>query len=194
VAAALGRPLSWTFLPWAEMLPAVVDGRADGVLCGQGISPQRLAIVDFTHPYAVFDESVLVRAGSGLAGPADLRGRRVAAIAGSVNMTLARSFAGCVTVPFSGESEDVFGEMVAALRAGRVDAVVDDDVALIPLADDPDLEVAFTVPTRNRWGIAVSKERPTLRAELDVALDALVSGGDLEAIWRRWMPALAFPL
>jgi ABC-type amino acid transport substrate-binding protein len=88
----------------------------------------------------------------------------------------------------------VFGEMVAALRAGRVDAVVDDDVALIPLADDPDLEVAFTVPTRNRWGIAVSKERPALRAELDVALDALVSGGDLEAIWRRWMPALAFPL
>jgi polar amino acid transport system substrate-binding protein len=163
------------------------------VLCGQGISPERLAIVDFTEPYAVFDESVLVRAASDIAAADDLRGRRVAAIAGSVNMTLARSFPDAVPVPFSGDSDDVFGEMVAALRGGEVDAVVDDDVALIPLAGAPDLEVAFTVATQNRWGIAVSKARPDLRAELDGALAELRADGTLAALWRRWMPELAFP-
>lgn len=193
LAERLRRPLVWRFLPWAGMLPAVVARDADGVLCGQGISPERLAIVDFTEPYAVFDESVLVRAGSDIAAAEDLRGRRVGAIAGSVNMTLARSFPGAVPVPFSGDSDDVFGEMVAALRGGGVDAVVDDDVALIPLAGELDLEVAFTVATRNRWGIAVSKVRPDLRADLDGALAELRADGTLAALWGRWMPGLTFP-
>jgi len=171
-----------------------VAGDADGVLCGQGISPERLAIADFTRPYAIFDESVLVRAGSGIGTAADLRGRRVAAIAGSVNMTLAKSLSGAIPVAFSGDSDDVFGEMVGALRSGRVDAVVDDDVALIPLASDTELEVAFTVATRNRWGIAVSKSGGQLRAELDDALGSLLEDGTLASIWRRWMPTLDFPL
>ena len=194
VAAALQRQLVWRFLPWAEMLPAVVAGEADGVLCGQGISADRLAIVDFSRPYAVFDESVLVRSGTAIKSADDLRGRPVGAIAGSVNMSLVNTFAGAHPVAFSGDSDDVFGEMIHALRTGRVDAFVDDDVALIPLAGDPELEVAFTVATRNRWGIAVSKERPALRAELDHALEQLLEDGTLAALWRRWMPELAFPL
>jgi polar amino acid transport system substrate-binding protein len=83
LAAELGFDLEWVFLPWAEMLPSVNDGRADAVLCGQGIIPARQAAAAFTEPYAVFHESVLVRAGDPVTGPADLRGRRVAAIAGS---------------------------------------------------------------------------------------------------------------
>ena len=59
VAHALGRPLEWRFVPWSEMLPSVRSGDADGVLCGQGITAPRLELVDFTRPYAVFNESVL---------------------------------------------------------------------------------------------------------------------------------------
>ncbi len=92
VAHALGRPLEWRFVPWSEMLPSVRSGDADGVLCGQGITAQRLELVDFTRPYAVFNESVLVRAGSGIESPEGLRGLRVGAIAGSTNMTLTETF------------------------------------------------------------------------------------------------------
>src|SRR5262245_4050409 len=163
VAEALGRPLRWVFLPWAEMLPSAIAGDTDGVLCGQGIIPARLELVDFTRPYAVFDESVLVRAGSGISTAEHLRGLRVGAIAGSTNMALTETFAGAQPVAFSGDSDDVFGDMLSALRSGAVDAVVDDDVALVPLADDRDLEIGFTVATGNRWGIAVSKHREQLR-------------------------------
>lgn len=193
MAAALGRPLRWVFLPWAEMLPSAMSGATDGVLCGQGITPARLELVDFTRPYAVFDESVLVRSGSGIATAADLRGLRVGAIAGSTNMTLAETFEGAERVPFSGDSDDVFGEMVSALRSGKVDAVVDDDVALVPLADDDDLAIGFTVATGNRWGIAVSKANGALRDELDTALDQTAGDGRLEAVWTSWMPTLAYP-
>jgi polar amino acid transport system substrate-binding protein len=194
LAAQLGRPLEWVLRPWAQFADAVDAGDGDAVLCGQGITDARRQRVDFTRPYAIFDESVIVRAGEGIASVEDLAGKRVAAIAGSTNMALAETFEGAERVPFGGATDDVFGEMLDALRAGEVDAVVDDDVALIPLAGDPAFDIAFTVATRNRWGIAVSKSRPDWRDELDAALAAVIADGRLGAAWQRWMPELQFPL
>jgi polar amino acid transport system substrate-binding protein len=88
----------------------------------------------------------------------------------------------------------VFGEMIEALRAGAVDAVVDDDVALVPVAGAEDLTIAFTVATRNAWGVAVAKSRPQLRAAVDGALAQVIADGRLAAAWNRWMPTLAWPL
>jgi polar amino acid transport system substrate-binding protein len=193
VAEELGRPLEWVFRPWNEMIAAIDAGDGDAIWCGQGITDARKERVDFTRPYAVFDESLLVRAGAGIRSPEDVRGRRIGAIAGSTNMALAETWEGAELVPFGGETDDVFGEMIEALRAGEVDGIVDDDVALIPVGDDPDFEVAFTVPTRNRWGVAVSKRRPAWRDELDAALGAVIADGRLEQAWRRWLPELEFP-
>jgi polar amino acid transport system substrate-binding protein len=194
VAESLGRPLEWVFKPWVEMVPAVDAGEGDAIWCGQGITEERRRRVDFTRPYAVFDESLLARAGSGISSPTELSGKRIGAIAGSTNMALAETFEGASPVPFGGESDDVFGEMLDALRAGEVDGVVDDDVAFLALADDPDFEIAFTVPTRNEWGVAVSKVRPEMRDELDGALAEVMGDGRLEACWESWLPRLAYPL
>ncbi|WP_455360180.1 ABC transporter substrate-binding protein [Streptomyces sp. SYSU K21746] len=193
LADELGRPLEWVCLPWAEMIPAVQRGEADAVLCGQGITAARSAQVNFTRPYAVFHESVLVRRGDPVRGAADLRGRRVAAIEGSTNMALARTFEGALPVAFGGGSDDVFGDMLAALRSGEVDAVVDDDVVFVPLGEHPDFETAFTVRTGNRWGIGVAKDRPGRLAELDDALARFIADGRLSAAWARWLPALEYP-
>jgi ABC-type amino acid transport substrate-binding protein len=194
VAANMGRPVQWVITTWSDMIPAVNDGRGDAIWCGQGITDDRAALVDFTRPYAIFDESVLVRTGAAVSGSDDLAGLRVGAIAGSTNMALARTFPGAITVPFDGATDDVFGDMVSALRRGDLDAVVDDDVALLPLGRQGDLEVAFTVATRNRWGVAVAKGNDALRTELDAALHTAIADGSLERQWNRWMPDLTFPL
>lgn len=193
VAESLGRPLEWVFKPWVEMVPAVDAGEGDAIWCGQGVTAERRRRVDFTRPYAVFDESLLARAGSGISSPVELTGKRIGAIAGSTNMALAETFEGASPVPFGGESDDVFGEMLDALRAGEVDGVVDDDVAFLALAEDPDFEIAFTVPTRNEWGVAVSKTRPQMRDELDRALAEVLRDGRLAACWESWLPGLAYP-
>lgn len=193
VADQLDRPLEWVPRPWAEMIPTVQAGGVDGLLCGQGVSAERQRQVDFTRPYAVFDESVLVRAGDPATSAADLRGRRVAAIAGSVNLALADTFDGAEVVAFDGDSDDVFGDMIGALERGEVDAVVDDDVALVPIGDDPRFAVAFTVATRNPWAIAVSKDRPDLLARLDDALGRAIASGALEVAWKQWLPGLDYP-
>jgi len=193
VAETLGQPLEWVFKPWVEMVGAIDAGEGDAIWCGQGITDERRLRVNFTRPYAVFDESLLVRRGSGINSPSQLAGKRLGAIAGSTNMALAETFEGAEPVPFGGETDDVFGEMLGALRAGAVDGVVDDDVAFLALADDPDFEIAFTVPTRNEWGVAVSKARPEMRDTLDGALAEVIRDGRLAACWQTWLPGLAYP-
>ena len=194
IADELGRPLEWAIVPWNDMLPSVQRHEVDAVLCGQGIIPSRQEQVDFTRPYGVFHEGVLIRRGEGITVPSDLVGKRVAAIAASANMALAESFEGAVVVPFGGESDDVYAEMLDALRSREVDAVVDDDVVFVPLGEtDPTFELAFTVKTGNRWGIGVAKDRPDVLAELDGALARLIEDGRHRKAWDEWLPTLEYP-
>ncbi|HTY28855.1 MAG TPA: transporter substrate-binding domain-containing protein, partial [Mycobacterium sp.] len=86
LGAELGRRVEWVRVPWVDMIPAVRRGDADAVLCGQGITAERRAQVDFTRPYAIFHEGVLVRRGADIHSPEDLVGRKVAAIENSTNM------------------------------------------------------------------------------------------------------------
>lgn len=192
VADEIGARLEWIVLPWDEMIPAVQRGDADGVWCGQGIIDSRIEKVNFTRPYAVFNESVLVRAGDPARSPDDLRGYRVAVIEASANMVLAKTFPGVDIVPF-GPSEDVFGDMIQAVRDRSVDAMVDDDVVTVPLGDDEDFDLAFTAQTRNPWGVGVAKDRADVLDSLDSALAAVIADGRLEKVWNRWMPHLRFP-
>lgn len=186
-------PVRFVFRNWADFYPALKANDGDMILCGQGISAFRKTLADFSHPYAVFDEAVMIRRGDKLQSPADLVGKRVGAIANSLNMALAETFTGCICVPFGGDSDDVMGDMVAALRRGEIDAFVDDDVALVPLAEEADLDIGFTVSTQNKWGIAVRKDNDVWLTELDQALETLKHNGRLRQLWEKWMPTLNYP-
>ena len=190
----IGAEIEWVMLPWEDMIPAVRRGEADAVWCGQGMTAERAALVDFTRPYAVFNETLIVRADDPARAPEQLAGYRIGAIANSTNMKLAETFSGVELVSF-GASDDVFGDMIEATRSGEIDGFVDDDVVMIPLGqEDPDFVEAFTVMTGNRWGIGVAPGNDALRAEIDVALEAVIADGSLAAVWTTWMPLLPLPV
>lgn len=194
VAQRLGRRVEWVPMPWGDMLPAAASHAVDAVLCGQGVTTARAAVAAFTRPYAIFHESVLVRRGSGITTAADLAGLRVAAIDASTNLALAETFEGARPVPFSGDVDDVYGDMLAALAAGDVDVVVVDDVVFVPLGEGhSEFELAFTVQTANRWAIAVAQDRPELRGEIDGALADAIADGSHRQAWEQWMPTLEYP-
>nr|WP_237464830.1 ABC transporter substrate-binding protein [Leucobacter luti] len=194
IAEHLGADIEWVMVPWDDMIPAVRRGDADAVWCGQGMTAERAALVDFTSPYAVFNETLIVRADDPARAAEELAGYRIGAIANSTNMKLAETFPGAELVSF-GASDDVFSDMIEATRSGEIDGFVDDDVVMIPLGqEDPDFVEAFTVLTGNRWGIGVAPGNDALRGEINSALSAAVADGSLERVWTRWMPLLPFPL
>jgi polar amino acid transport system substrate-binding protein len=194
VAERLGLELVWRPLAWSAFYPALHAGEVDGIWCGQGITDHRRTLADFTRPYAVFNESLVTRTESTISSPEECAGLRIGAIAQSTNMALTETFPGVVAVPFDGATDDVYADMIAATRCGDIDGFVDDDVVMVPLDEDPELRLAFTVETRNQWGIAVRRGEDALRAALDDALGAIIADGSLEAAWCRHMPELPWPL
>nr|WP_245190370.1 ABC transporter substrate-binding protein [Leucobacter exalbidus] len=194
VFGRLGAIIEWVMVPWEDMIPTVRSGDADAVWCGQGMTEERASLVDFTTPYAVFNESLIVRAADPARSVEQLAGYRIGAITNSTNMKLAETFPDVELVSF-GASDDVFGDMIEATRSGAIDGFVDDDVVMIPLADeDPDFALAFNVMTGNRWGIGVAPGNDELRAAINGALQEVIADGSLEAVWTKWMPLLPFPL
>lgn len=186
-AECAGLELRWIFRQWSDLRPVLNRRECDAIWCGVAITPERQELLEFTRPYAVFNESVVVRPDSNVASPADLAGLKVLAIDGSTNIELANTFSGAQVIPFAGATDDVLGDMLDALRTGEVDAVVDDDVCFIK--PDPTLRVAFTVPTQNAWGAACRKgER-----ELVGVLDEAISQVDFRPIWNTWLSALPYP-
>ena len=176
-------------------MDSVVTGESDGVWCGVSITDERREILDFSSPYAYFNESCVVRDGIAAASPADLAGLRIGAAEASTNLEIVRSWEGVEAVAFTDRTDDIFTDLIEATAAGEIDGFVDDEPAMIPLAERDDrLAFAFSVQSRRPWGCGVARGSTALVAALDDAIARCTASGELEAVWRRHLPFLAFPL
>ncbi|MGD9956531.1 MAG: substrate-binding periplasmic protein [Candidatus Nanopelagicales bacterium] len=195
VAAAMGLRLEWVYTDWGGRMDSVLAGESDGVWCGVSITDERREILDFSAPYAYFNESCVVRGGVEACSPADLRGRRIGAAEASTNLEIVRSWDGVEAVAFTDQTDDIFTDLIEATASGEIDGFVDDEPAMIPLAERDDrLAFAFSVESRRPWGCGVARGSGDLVAALDDALARCTASGELAAIWRRHLPFLAFPL
>jgi polar amino acid transport system substrate-binding protein len=193
VCQKLGLEPIWHNTPMQEFYSSMQTGRYDVVWFNQAITPERQQWVDFTRPYGIFDESVLVKAESPVQSSADLAGLRVGGLADSTNLALAATFPGVTVVPYPG-SDKVLPEMLAALRAGEIDALIDDELVLVVAAeDDPTLRLAFNVPTQVPFGIGVQKGNAALHSAIATAIDQLIADGTVATLWETWIPWKPFP-
>lgn len=193
LCARLGLEPVWSNLPMAEFYPSLQTGQYDVVWFNQAIIDERKAWVNFTRPYGLFDEAVLVKTDSPVQAIADLAGLRVGGLADSTNLALAATFPGVETVPYPG-SDQVLPEMLEALRQGEIDALIDDELVLIVAAEeDPNLRLAFQVPTQVPFGIGVRLGQPDLHQAIDGALQDLIADGTLATLWQQWIPWKPFP-
>lgn len=183
----------WHNLPMADFYTCLGTGQYDVVWFNQAITAERQQRVTFTRPYGLFDEAVLVKNISPISSPADLAKKRVGGLADSTNIALVESFAGAEAVPYPG-SDKVLPEMLMALRAEEIDALIDDElVLLVAAAEDPSLRLAFSLPTQVPFAVGVSKDRQALLAALDNALSTLIADGSVAQLWAQWIPWKPFP-
>ena len=189
----LGLTPIWHNLPMAEFYTCMETGNYDVIWFNQAITAERQQYVTFTQPYGLFDESVLVKTSSIVSSPEELTDQRVGGLADSTNIALVENFPGAIAVPYPG-SDQVLPEMLAALRAGDIDALIDDElVLLVAEAEDPNLRMAFSLSTQAQFAIGVAKDRSELSEKLDNALSALIEDGTLAELWKKWIPWKPFP-
>ena len=183
IAKEMGEELQWVFLKWADFSRYLLSGEADGIMCGSAITPEREKQFLYSKPYAYFNESVLIRSEDHFEKPEDFQGKILGAIHESTNMALAQQWKGCQYRAFDGTSDNVFKEMIDALSNGEIDGVVDDEPAFGGTIQDPKFKIAFTVETKNPWGIAMQKDNFPLKEKIDRALNSIYQNSIHQKIW-----------
>lgn len=167
------------------LVPLVLAHRFDVVASGFLDSQTLRRQVCMTIPYMSADLAVLVPAASSIRGAGDIRGHRVAVLAGGRAADWTKQHMPDVGVTVYQAEDDV----LSALRAGTVDVAVD-DVALARFAQkrtDGALKVAGTIGTGEHYVLATSNDNGGLTTELDAALARLQTNGKLAEIEHKWL-------
>ena len=185
IAKEMGEKLQWVFLKWADFSPYLLSGKADAIMCGSAITPEREKQFLYSKPYAYFNESVLIRSEDHFEKPEDFQGKILGAIHESTNMALAQQWKGCQYRDFDGTSDNVFKEMIDALSNGEIDGVVDDEPAFGGLLTNTQFKLAFTVETMNPWGIAMRHGDENLKERINEGLERIITNGVHQKIWSR---------
>jgi polar amino acid transport system substrate-binding protein len=187
IARGLGRTPRFVFVAFPSIDQSVVRGDFEIGLSGIEDTPARRAALAITVPYYEFREVLTVRVGdhARYRRLADLRGRKVATLAGTIAYDLLLDAERSIGLQAVSYDDDV--HPYSDLQLGRVDAVLLDNViALRATARTPGL---FTHPDGVATGHYVGVLAPSnreLRDRIDQILLQAMRDGRLQAIFRKW--------
>lgn len=169
----------------AQRIQAIQSDQVDMVVSQLTITPDRAEQVDFSIPYYVTREGILVLAGSIIKCFEDLAGKRIAVTAGSVS--LRRMRAALASLP--GATLVVTGLSagnLAAVSKGGADAASNDLVNLTFLrkgSDHPDRYELIDIGDKfepKPFGIAVKKGARAFVGLLNEAIEIVKANGDID--------------
>ncbi|HSB81274.1 MAG TPA: transporter substrate-binding domain-containing protein [Candidatus Methylomirabilis sp.] len=171
-----------------DRLTAILSGSADMLIASVSATEDRAAVFALSEPYFLSGTLLLVPRDSAIRDIGDLPGKRVAVLEGTIQEGVWEPVVrepvvrGVIRVQFRNVAA-----AVAALRAGQVDALAEDDVLILALARQyPDL-VAVGRPFRPQpYAIAMHKGEGELREWVNEQLRQAKTDGTLDTLWNRY--------
>ncbi len=171
-----------------SFIAGVQAGRFDAVVSGQTITDERKKQVDFSRPYEVNGISIFVASASGIAGVADLRGKKIAVTAGTTQAAFAKK-----TIPDADiKTYDNATLGLTEVGRGRADAALCSRFQGAFLAQKNGLAVKPAGPLLESEvnGISFAKGSTAFKQAVDKALGDMISDGTLATISRKWLGGL----
>ncbi len=183
IAEKMGRTAEFQDTSFETIFRDVGQGKFDAVISAATITPEREKAVDFSNPYYLSEQAILVKEGSNIKSLADLEGKTVGAQQGTTGQELAKEKANASEVRPFPEGPDA----VNALKAGTVEAVViDAPVAQNAVEKSGGVEIAEKVPTEEEYGIAVGQGETELLEEINKGLKEVEEDGTYAKIYKKW--------
>jgi ABC-type amino acid transport substrate-binding protein len=178
-----GHEIEFVDTSFETIFRDVSQGKFDAVISAATITPEREKEVDFSNPYYLSEQAILVAEGSSIKGLSDLAGKVVGAQQGTTGLELAKEKAHASELRPYPEGPDA----INALKAGTVEAVViDTPVAEHAVEQTSGIEVAENVPTEEEYGIAVAQGNTELLEEINEGLSEVEEDGTYAKIYRKW--------
>lgn len=168
-------------------IPFLQDGTVDIVISTMTINAEREQQIDFSVVYYLAGQSLLVPINSTITGIQDLEGKRVGTAKGSTSEKNIRAKAPKADVHLF----DGYAEAVAAMDAGRLDAVTTDDNILIGFqAKEPNKwKLVGGQFTKEPYGIGIAKGHPELVEVVNKVVRDLKASGKWAELYKKNIPA-----
>lgn len=168
---------------WDMLVPALKQGSFDIILNGLERTPENARRVDLSRPYLVYFQQLVTLAGkTNIRSLADLKGKGVGVLSGSVSLRVLETHPEIVTRIYQGNAE-TFRD----LKVDRLEAVlVDSPVAIHFAKPDPALRLAGPGFASGNYVIGIPKGQTALLQAINDSLERLLQDGTLERILRRY--------
>ena len=178
---------NWITTAWDGIFGALADGQFDMVVSGVTITEERDKIVDFSKPYIIVQQGVLMRVEDQTSTIDDFKNgsMRLASQTGTTNATLGEDLVGRDNLSLF----DSFNNAVVALQNGDVDGVIIDSTSAAAYEQEfaGQLTVAITGLSSDPLGL-VFQEGDTLQDDFNEGLAMIKADGALTKLMIKWWP------
>ncbi len=186
LAKHLGVSASITPLSVEARVPEVEMGRVDVTIANLAYTTSRAKEIDFSDPYYVAKEMLMVRANNPVTTPADLKSERISAAKGSTSE---------LSITLNGSNPVTFqdtGSAYMALEQHKVVGMVANTMTITKLVDQSKksgvpLKMIKTPMLLEPIAIGMKKGEQRLRDKVNEALYAMDKDGEIDAMWNKWL-------
>ena len=172
----------------AERITALNSGKVDILIATLSVNEKRKAIVDFSKPYYVAGQALMVPYYSKLTSIEQLNNnKKVAVVLGTTGEKTVRMLAPNATSIGAMNYKGAF----KLLKTGEVDAILADDSLLYGLlTDNKGYKILTPRYTQEYYAIGLRKgeENLALKKQLDIIIDDMQQTGKLNRIKEKWIP------
>lgn len=178
---------NWVTTAWDGIFAALADGQFDMVVSGVTITDERDKIVDFSDPYIIVQQGVLMRVADNSATIDDFKSGQMSLASqnGTTNAALGEELVGRDNLKLF----DSFSNAVVAVLNGDVDGVIIDSTSAAAYEQEfaGELSVGITGLSSDPLGL-VFQEGDELQDAFNVGLAAIKADGTLDKLVLKWWP------
>jgi polar amino acid transport system substrate-binding protein len=182
LAAAMGRKAEFVPSDWETLVSALQRKSFDVIVNGLEPTADRQKQIQFSKPYYIFQLALTIRNDEQqIHSLGDCKNR----VVGTLGNTAASRLLQKEGIPFKDYAEPPTAYRDLELK--RIDAVIMDVPAeVFYVSKSTTLQRACEPFFRGTYNIGLRKGDDALKAEVDTAIDKIISDGSLERILRKW--------
>lgn len=165
---------------------ALNSGQIDMIIATMTVTEQRKQVVEFSRPYYVAGQAIMVNKDSLIKNINDLRNKKIIIVLGTTADRNIKNIAPESMI----QGYRTYNDAFAALKNNRGDALITDDSILLGLiSDDSNFKILSKRYTKEPYAIALKKgpESHKLLFYIDNALNSFEQSGELNNLKRKWI-------
>lgn len=165
---------------------ALNSGQIDMVIATMTVTEQRKQVVEFSRPYYIAGQAIMVNKDSDISNINDLKNKKIIIVLGTTADRNIKNIAPESLI----QGYRTYNDAFAALKNNRGDALITDDSILLGLIDnDKGFKILSKRYTQEPYAIALKKgpESHKLLFYIDNALNNIEKSGELKKLKQKWI-------